>query len=217
MTALGVGVSGVGATTPPDTAEEKLTLEQLDELERSFMETAAAAGVPIVAAACSVDGGQSTCYGRNDARIVLATGTWNPDAAPTWLLQDFVDAATVGATTTTTTLAPAEPQADLTLTPSQQAAVRSAESYLDVMGFSREGLIDQLSSEFGDQYPVEDATVAVDSLTVDWNAEAVESAQSYLDVMGFSCQGLIDQLSSEFGDQYTVEEATYAATQVGLC
>jgi hypothetical protein len=44
----------------------------------------------------------------------------------------------------------------------------------------------------GEQFPVEDATVAVDSLIVDWNAEAAESAQSYLDMSGFSCQGLID-------------------------
>ncbi len=107
--------------------------------------------------------------------------------------------------------------ADSNLTTSQESAVRSARSYLDFSGFSRQGLIDQLSSEFGDQYPVEDATVAVDSLLVDWNAQAVRSANSYLEISGFSCQGLIDQLASEFGDQYTVDQATWAATQVGLC
>jgi hypothetical protein len=112
----------------------------------------------------------------------------------------------------TTTLPPAP-----SLTPSQQGAIRSAESYLRLMAFSRQGLIDQLSSEYGDQFSVEDATFAVDSLNVDWFAEAVESAESYVDLMGFSCQGLIDQLSSEFGDQFTVEEATHGATQVGLC
>ena len=103
------------------------------------------------------------------------------------------------------------------MSPSQQQAVGSAESYLEFSGFSRQGLIDQLSSEYGDQFSVEDATVAVDSLNVDWNAEAVESAQSYLEFSNFSCQGLIDQLSSEFGDQYTVEEATYGANQTGIC
>ena len=85
------------------------------------------------------------------------------------------------------------------------------------MGFSRQGLIDQLSSQYGSQYAVEDATFAVDSLNVDWNAQAVKSANSYLKFTGFSCQGLIDQLSSQYGSQYTVEQATYAATQVGLC
>ena len=84
-------------------------------------------------------------------------------------------------------------------------------------GFSRQGLIDQLSSEYGDQFSVQDATAAVDSLHVDWNAQAVRSAQSYLEMSGFSCQGLIDQLSSPYGDKYTVDQATYGARQAGIC
>ena len=103
------------------------------------------------------------------------------------------------------------------LTASQENAIRSAESYLKYMAFSRLGLIDQLSSEYGDQYPIDDATFAVDSLNEDWNAQAVKSAQSYIDTMAFSCQGLIQQLSSQYGAQFTIEQATYGATQVGLC
>lgn len=106
--------------------------------------------------------------------------------------------------TTTTTAPPEDPQVT--------NARRSAQSYLDIMGFSRQGLIDQLSSEYGDQYPVEVATAAVDSLNVDWNAEAVEKAQSYLEMMGFSHAGLVDQLSSEYGDQFTREQAEHGAT-----
>lgn len=96
------------------------------------------------------------------------------------------------------------------LTPSQQNAVRSAQSYLDFSGFSRQGLIDQLSSEYADQFPVEDATIAVGSLNVDWSAEALESAQSYLDLTGFSRQGLLDQLTSEFGEKFTLDQAVFA-------
>ena len=118
--------------------------------------------------------------------------------------------------TTQPTPVDTQPTPDPNLTTSQQAAVRSAESYLGFAGFSRQGLIDQLSSEFGDQYPMEDATVAVDSLNVDWNAEAVESANSYLDFAGFSRQGLIDQLSSEFGEQFTPEQATYAVDSLNV-
>ena len=103
------------------------------------------------------------------------------------------------------------------LTAAQRNAVRSANSYLQLSGFSRQGLIGQLSSEFGDSYSVGDATVAVNSLSTDWNAQAARSAVSYLELSGFSCQGLIDQLSSEFGDKYTVEQATYGATQAGIC
>ena len=103
------------------------------------------------------------------------------------------------------------------LTAPQRNAVRSANSYLQFSGFSRQGLISQLSSEFGDRYSVGDATVAVDSLNIDWNAQAARSAASYLEMSGFSCQGLIEQLSSDHGDQYTVPQATYGATQAGIC
>jgi hypothetical protein len=84
-------------------------------------------------------------------------------------------------------------------------------------GFSREGLIQQLSSDAGDGYPVDDATFAVDSLGVDWSMEAVRSAKQYLQMQGFSCSGLIEQLSSSAGDKYTESEATYGAQQAGAC
>ena len=103
------------------------------------------------------------------------------------------------------------------LTGPQQNAVRSAKNYLSISGFSRSGLILQLSSEFGDGYNVSDATVAVDSLDVDWNKQAVRSATQYLSMTGFSCKGLIKQLSSGFGDKYTVSQATYGAKQAGAC
>ena len=99
----------------------------------------------------------------------------------------------------------------------QQQAVRVAQDYLEFMGFSRQGLIDQLSSPYGEQYKVKDATIAVDSMNVDWYAQAARVAQEYLDLMGFSCQGMIDQLSSPYGEQFTVKQATYGAQQVGLC
>jgi hypothetical protein len=103
------------------------------------------------------------------------------------------------------------------LTAAQRNAARAAQSYLKVSGFSRQGLIDQLSSQYGDQFSVEDATAAVDSLNVDWNTQAARSAEAYLKISGFSCRGLIDQLSSEHGDKYTVEQATYGAKQAGAC
>lgn len=103
------------------------------------------------------------------------------------------------------------------LTGPQKNAVRSAEQYLSFTGFSRNGLIDQLSSDFGDGYNVNDATIAVDSLRVDWNKQAVRSARQYLSLQGFSCKGLIEQLSSSYGDKYTVSQATYGAQQAGAC
>jgi len=103
------------------------------------------------------------------------------------------------------------------LTGPQTNAVRSAKQYLSMTGFSRNGLIQQLSSDAGDGYEISDATVAVDSLNIDWNQEAVKSAKQYLSMMGFSCKGLIQQLSSSAGDKYTVDQATYGAKQAGGC
>ena len=103
------------------------------------------------------------------------------------------------------------------LTRAQMNAVRSAKQYLSFQGFSRRGLIDQLSSPYGDGYTIKNATAAVNSLNVDWNEQAVKSARQYLSIQGFSCRGLVEQLSSEYGDKYTYEQSTYAANKMGIC
>jgi Host cell surface-exposed lipoprotein len=96
-------------------------------------------------------------------------------------------------------------------------AIRSAKQYLQNQAFSKQGLIDQLDSSYGDKYPVSVATAAVNSLKVNWNAEAVLAAKQYLQDQSFSCQGLIQQLSSSYGDKFTLAQAQYAARAVGLC
>lgn len=83
--------------------------------------------------------------------------------------------------------------------------------------FSKAGLIEQLSSDAGEGYPLADAKAAVDSLSVDWNENAARSAKQYLDMSGFSCKGLIEQLSSSAGDKYTDAQATYGARAAGAC
>lgn len=103
------------------------------------------------------------------------------------------------------------------LTAPQKNAVRSANNYLSFSAFSRNGLIEQLSSPYGDGYEVADAMAAVDSLSVDWNEQAVKSARNYLEMMGFSCKGLIEQLSSDAGDKFTKNQATHGAQQAGAC
>ncbi len=84
-------------------------------------------------------------------------------------------------------------------------------------GFSRNGLIHQLSSDAGEGFDVSDATIAVDSMNIDWNQQAVRSAKQYLNMMGFSCKGLIKQLSSSAGEKYTVDQATYGAKHADGC
>ena len=77
------------------------------------------------------------------------------------------------------------------------------------MAFSRKGLIEQLEFE---GYSTEAATIAVDSLGVDWNEQAAKCAENYLDLMSFSRSGLIDQLIFE---GFTREEAEYGVSAVG--
>ncbi|WP_338749777.1 Ltp family lipoprotein [Janibacter alittae] len=110
--------------------------------------------------------------------------------------------------------APEEPE----LSTEQQNAIRAAEDYLEFMPFSKQGLIDQLSSPAGDGYPRDVARFAVEHIEsdVDWDEQAVKAAESYLDLMAFSRSGLIDQLTSDAGDGYTQEQAEHAADQVGL-
>ena len=103
---------------------------------------------------------------------------------------------------------------------SQQNAYVQAKNYLDNMPFSRAGLLGQLTSEYGGQFPLEDAEFGVARLeaegAVDWSAEAVEAAQSYQEMVPMSRQGLIDQLTSEYGSQFTLEQATHAVNTLGL-
>jgi colicin import membrane protein len=62
-------------------------------------------------------------------------------------------------------------------------------------------------------YPSDIATQAVDSLNVDWAAQAVRSAESYLETSSFSQSGLAEQLEFE---GFTPEEAAHgAATAYG--
>ena len=112
---------------------------------------------------------------------------------------------------------PSAKSAPQPLTGPQKNAVRAAQSYLSISAFSRDGLIEQLSSQAGNGFNVNDATKAVDSLNVDWNQEAVKSAKQYLQMMGFSCNGLVQQLSSRAGAKFTQQQATFGAQRAGAC
>lgn len=102
--------------------------------------------------------------------------------------------------------APAEPE----MTVSQGNALDQASSYLSYTAFSRTGLIDQLEYE---GYTNDDATFAVDHVTVDWMVQAEKKAASYLDYTSFSRSGLIDQLEYE---GFTSEQAEHGVDSVGL-
>ncbi|GLP83642.1 hypothetical protein TUM20984_50620 [Mycobacterium antarcticum] len=131
------------------------------------------------------------------ARSTTASATRSVEATPT------------AAAPSTHVAPPTEPPRPV-MTVSQQNAVRAAEDYLDYTAFSRQGLIEQL--EF-DEFSTEDATFAVDSITVDWNEQAAKAAKDYLDYTSFSHGGLIDQL--EFAG-FTPAQTEYGVAAAGL-
>lgn len=91
----------------------------------------------------------------------------------------------------------------------EKNALQEAKSYLSVMAFSYDGLIEQLEYE---GYSKSESTYGADNCGANWNEQAAKTAQSYLDIMSFSRDGLIDQLEYE---GFTSSQAKYGATAVG--
>lgn len=89
-------------------------------------------------------------------------------------------------------------------------ALKKAESYSSMMHMSKQGIYDQLTSEYGEQFSAEAAQYAIDNLQADYKANALEKAKSYQDTMAMSPNAIYDQLVSEYGEKFTPEEAQYA-------
>jgi hypothetical protein len=101
-------------------------------------------------------------------------------------------------------------------TTAQQAAMQSARSYLGMgSGFSRAGLIGQLTSSAGEGFKMADAVFAINHLQPNWNQQAAMSAKGYMKMGGFSRAGLISQLTSKAGEGFTPAQAAYGAHSVG--
>ena len=102
------------------------------------------------------------------------------------------------------------------MTGEQQQAVDAAESYLtEGQGFSKEGLLGQLTSSAGNGFPNSDAEFAVNYLNPNWDAQAVDAANGYLtEGQGFSAQGLLQQLTSNDGSGFTDAQAENAINKL---
>lgn len=95
-----------------------------------------------------------------------------------------------------------------------QSALNKAQTYSDMMHMSKQGLYDQLTSEYGEKFSAEAAQYAIDNVNADWNANALAKAQDYSDTLHMSKQGVYDQLISEYGEKFLPEEAQYAVDNV---
>ena len=79
-----------------------------------------------------------------------------------------------------------------------------------MMHMSKQGIYDQLTSEYGDQFDVEAAQYAIDNLNEDYNENALKCGENYKKTMHMSKARIYDQLTSENGEKFTAEEAQYA-------
>ena len=89
-------------------------------------------------------------------------------------------------------------------------ALRSAETYSDMMHMSKQGIYDQLTSEYGEKFTPEEAQYAIDNIKGDYLETALKSAKKYQENMSMSKDAIYDQLVSDYGEKFTAEEAQYA-------
>ena len=78
------------------------------------------------------------------------------------------------------------------------------------MHMSKQGIYDQLTSEYGEKFSDEAAQYAIDHVEANWKENALKKAKSYQETMAMSPNAIHDQLTSEYGEKFTPEEADYA-------
>ena len=94
-------------------------------------------------------------------------------------------------------------------TSGESNALSRAKAYLQIMPFSKKGLIKQLKFE---GFTSKEAKYGAGKCGANWKEQASKKAKSYLDTMPFSKKGLIKQLKY---DGFTAKEATYGVSKCG--
>lgn len=107
-----------------------------------------------------------------------------------------------------------ETKEDTSVPKEYRNALRNAKTYSDMMHMSKQGIYDQLTSEYGDQFDVEAAQYAIDNLNADYNENALKCGENYKKTMHMSKARIYDQLTSENGEKFTSEEAQYAIDNI---
>lgn len=89
-------------------------------------------------------------------------------------------------------------------------ALEQAQSYSDTLHLSKQGIYDQLTSEYGGKFPAEAAQYAIDNVEADFKANALAQAENYYNNLNMSKEDVRDQLTSAYGGRFTQDEADYA-------
>lgn len=91
-----------------------------------------------------------------------------------------------------------------------ESALSQADSYANNLHMSKQGVYDQLVSEYGGQFKVAAAKYAIENVVADWKENALVKARDYQDTQHLSPAAIHDQLTSEYGENFTQAEADYA-------
>jgi len=102
------------------------------------------------------------------------------------------------------------PVKDATVPAEYKSALNKATTYANTMNMSKQGVYDQLVSEYGEKFSTAAAQYGIDNMKANWNANALAKAKTYQDTMNMSPAAIHDQLTSEYGEKFTKAEADYA-------
>jgi len=94
------------------------------------------------------------------------------------------------------------------------SALTQADSYANMMHMSKQGVYDQLTSQYGGKFSAKAAQYAIDNVKSDWNANALAKAKDYQKQQSLSPSAIHDQLTSAAGEKFTTVEADYAITHL---
>lgn len=118
-------------------------------------------------------------------------------------------------TSTQNNAAPEEKTEEPSVPAEHKSALVQATTYANDMHLSKQGVYDQLVSEYGGKFKPEAAQYATDNIKADWNANALAQAKTYQNDMHLSPAAIRDQLVSEYGGKFTASEADYAVQHLG--
>ncbi len=96
-----------------------------------------------------------------------------------------------------------------TVIPTKEEATKTVQPYLDITGYSAEGLAAELQEKGMDQAT---AKATVEAADLDYNLQAVRRATGIMKSLAYSYNGIISKLEAE---KFTPEQAKYGANNCG--
>ena len=117
--------------------------------------------------------------------------------------------STIGSSSKTETASTAGAKKD-NVPAEYKSALNQANTYANTMHMSKQGVYDQLVSDYGGKFSPAAAQYAVDNVKADWNANALAKAKDYQSQQSLSPSAIHDQLTSDAGEKFTPEQADYA-------